>query len=47
MWIIFNAPVVGVKACFFVFWQTGQGGGRDVAMVCNQSNIEMLSQTRG
>ena len=49
MWIIFYARVVGVKECFFVLWQTGQGrvGVGMSAVVCNQSNIEMLSQKRG
>ena len=39
----------GVKACFFVLWQTGQGrvGVGMSATVCNQSIIEMLSQNRG
>ena len=45
VWIIFYAPVVGVKTCFFALWQ---GGGVGMsAVVCNQSNIEMLSQNRG
>ena len=49
MRIIFYAPVVGVKACFFVLWQTGQGrvGVGMSAVVCNKSNSEMLSQNRG
>ena len=55
MWIIFYARVVEVsrdsrlKTCFFVLWQTGQGrvGVGMSAVVCNQSNIEMLSQNRG
>ena len=39
----------GVKACFLVLWQTGQGrvGVGMSAVVCNQSNIEILSQNRG
>ena len=46
MWIIFYAPVVGVKACFSVLWQTGQGrvGVGMSAVVCNQSNIDKLLQ---
>ena len=53
MLIIFYAPVAGVEKCFFVLWQTGQGwageggGGGMSATVCNQSNIELLSQNRG
>ena len=39
----------GAKVCFFVLWQTGQGrvGVGMSAMVCDQSNIEMLLQNRG
>ena len=39
----------GVKACFFVLWHTVQGrvGVGMSPLVCNQSNIEMLSQNRG
>ena len=38
----------GVRACFFVLWQTGQGrfGVGMSAVACNQSNIEMLSQNK-
>ena len=39
---------IGVKACFFVLWHTVQGrvGVGMSAVVCNQSNIEMLSQNK-
>ena len=51
VWIFFlwTSGIVGVKACLFVLWQTGQArvGVGMSAVVCNQSNIEMLSQNRG
>ena len=49
MWINFYAPVVGVKACFFVLWQTGQGrvGVGMSVLVCNHRILRCCHKIEG